>query len=192
MIHSSHRDRKAKAIAEALGEPQHPQLGLVEVGDGHGGNFRHVEFFGGKRQSPTGDHTAGRIDDDKKDEAELSDARLQLADLRGRVFARLSAERLESFDADKIWIEIAGNGKAIPAQNGLRFHHRSPSNGPGANHFGPNIMVIIPADRTSRIYKVTYVEDARAAALTGRPDRRLRNLAWPNGRLELGRLETVS
>ena len=49
--------------------------------------------FGGKRQSPTGDHTAGRIDDDRKDEAELVDARLQLADLRGRVFARLSAER---------------------------------------------------------------------------------------------------
>jgi hypothetical protein len=51
-------------------------------------------LFGGKRQSPTGDHTAGRIDDDRKDEAELFDARLQLADLRGRVFARLSAERL--------------------------------------------------------------------------------------------------
>jgi len=45
----------------------------------------------------------------------LFDARLQLADLRGRVFARLSAEGLESFNADKIWIKIAGNGKAILA-----------------------------------------------------------------------------
>jgi DNA-binding transcriptional MerR regulator len=50
----------------------------------------------------------------------------------------------------------------------------------------------VPPDRTSRIYKVTFVEGARAAALTGRPDRRLRNLAWPNGRLEPGRLEAVS
>ena len=88
-------DIPARVLAKPVErEPQHPQLGLVEVGDGHGGNFRQAESFGGNRQSPTGDHTAGRIDDDRKDEAELFDARLQLADLRGRVFARLSAERL--------------------------------------------------------------------------------------------------
>ena len=39
-------------------------------------------------------HLAGRIDDDGKDKAELVDTRLQLADLRGRVFTGLSAERL--------------------------------------------------------------------------------------------------
>jgi hypothetical protein len=43
-----------------------------------------------------------------------------------------------------------------------------------------------------RAVGITFVEGARAAALTGRPDRRLRNLAWPNGRLEPGRLEAVS
>lgn len=67
---------------------------IVEVGDGHGGNFPQAELFGCKRQSPTGDHAAGRTDNDSKDEVELFDARLQLADLCGRVFARLSAERL--------------------------------------------------------------------------------------------------
>src|SRR5580700_10049024 len=101
-----------------------------------------------KRQSPTGDHAAGRIDDDRKDEAELFDARLQLADLRGRVFARLPAERLERFNADKIWIEIAGNGKATPAQHGLCFHHRSPSNGPGANHLVTSYQQTGPAEFT--------------------------------------------
>jgi hypothetical protein len=67
---------------------------IVEASDGHGGNFPQAELFGCKRQSPTGDHAAARIDDDRKDEAELFDARLQLADRRGRVFARLSTKRL--------------------------------------------------------------------------------------------------
>jgi hypothetical protein len=58
------------------------------------GSSPQAELFGCKRQSPTGDHAAGRTDDDRKDEVELFDARLQLADLRGQVFARLSAERL--------------------------------------------------------------------------------------------------
>ena len=49
---------------------------------------------GTSRKPPTGDDAAGRTDDDCKDEVKLFDARLQLADLRGRVFARLSAERL--------------------------------------------------------------------------------------------------
>ena len=50
---------------------------------------------------------------------------------------------LESFNAGKIWIEIAGNGKAIPARHGLCFHHSSPSKRARAlNHFGPNIMVM--------------------------------------------------
>jgi hypothetical protein len=40
--------------------------------------------------------------------------------------------------------------------------------------------------------KLLSSRGARASALTGRPDRRLRNLAWPNGRLEPGRLEAVS
>jgi hypothetical protein len=85
-------DIPARVLAKPVErEPQHPQFGLVEV---HGGNFRQAESFGCNRQSPTGDHTVGRIDDDRTDEAELFDARLQLADLCGRVFARLSAERL--------------------------------------------------------------------------------------------------
>src|SRR5712672_807176 len=62
-------------------EPQHPQFGLVEVGDGHGGDFSQAEPFGGNSQSPAGDHAAVHVDDDGKHEAELFDARLQLADL---------------------------------------------------------------------------------------------------------------
>ena len=62
-------------------EPQHPQFGLVEVGNGHGGDFSQAEPFGGNSQSPAGDHAAVHVDDDGKDEAELFDARLQLADL---------------------------------------------------------------------------------------------------------------
>jgi hypothetical protein len=58
------------------------------------GTSRKPSFFGCMRQSPTGDHAAARTDDDRKDEAELFDARLQLADRRGRVFARLSTKRL--------------------------------------------------------------------------------------------------
>ena len=50
-------------------------------------------FLAASANPQPADHTASRIDDDRKDEAELFDARLQLADLRGRVFARLSAER---------------------------------------------------------------------------------------------------
>src|SRR6266446_4320391 len=98
-------------------EPQHPQFGLVEVGNGHGGDLGQAEPLGGNSQSPTGNHAAVRVDDDGKDEAELFDARLQLADLGGWVFARLSAERLQRFNADEIWIEIAGYGKAVPAQH---------------------------------------------------------------------------
>jgi hypothetical protein len=66
----------------------------------------------------------------------------ELSDLGIGEFVNPRSLIARSFDADKIWIEIAGNGKAIPAQHGLRFHHRSPPNGPGANHFGPNIMVM--------------------------------------------------
>src|SRR6266851_4405132 len=121
-------------------EPQHPQFGVVEVGNGHGGDFGQAEPFGGNSQSPTGDHAAVHVDDDGKHEAKLFDARLQLADLCGRVFARLSAERLQRFNADEIWIEIAGYGKAVPAQHWLPVHRVSPSKGPGANPFGPNII----------------------------------------------------
>ena len=51
---------------------------------------------------------------------------------------------------------------------------------------------VIPSERTSRIYKVTFGEGAHAAAPTGRADRRLRKLASPNGRLEPGGLEAAS
>jgi hypothetical protein len=61
-----------------------------------------------------------------KDEAEVLDARLQLADLRRRVFARLAAEGLQSLNADEIWIEIAGYGKAVPAGYRLPIHGVSP------------------------------------------------------------------
>jgi hypothetical protein len=37
------------------------------------------------------------------------------------VFARLSAERLQRFNADEIWIEISGYGKAVPPSIGCRF-----------------------------------------------------------------------
>ena len=47
---------------------------------------------------------------------------------------------------------------------------------------------VIPSDRTSRIYKVTFGESAHAGAPTGRADRRLRQLALLNGRLEPGGL----
>src|SRR5260370_20121519 len=36
-------------------EPQHPQFGLVEVGDGHGGGFSQAQPFGGDSPSPTRD-----------------------------------------------------------------------------------------------------------------------------------------
>src|SRR5712671_3740860 len=62
-------------------EPQHSQFGLVEVGNSQGGDFGQAELFGGNDQSPTGDHAAVHVDDDGKDEAELFNARLQLADL---------------------------------------------------------------------------------------------------------------
>ena len=61
-----------------------------------------------------------------KDEAEVLDARLQLADLRRRVFARLAAEGLQSLNADEIWIEIAGHCKAVPAGYRLPIHRVSP------------------------------------------------------------------
>ena len=112
----------------------------------------------------------------------------ELSDLGIGEFVNPRSLIARSFDADKIWIEIAGNGKAIPAQHGLRFHHRSPPNGPGANHLVTSYQQTGPAEFT----KLLSSRGARAAALTGRPDRRLRNLAWPNGRLEPGRLEAVS
>jgi len=49
---------------------------------------------GGKHQAPAGNYAISRIDNDRKHEAELLDALGELADLRGGVFAALSAERL--------------------------------------------------------------------------------------------------
>ena len=50
----------------------------------------------------------------------------------------------------------------------------------------------ISPDRPSRIYKVTFVEGVRVAALRGPHGRWLRNLAGPNGRLEPGHPDPAS
>ena len=57
-------------------ESKHSQIGLVEVGDGHGGNFRQAEPVGCKHQRPARDDAAGRIYKNRKNKTELLDTRL--------------------------------------------------------------------------------------------------------------------
>jgi hypothetical protein len=76
------------------GEPQQSKLRFVEIAYDHRGNLGQSCFSCGKNQPPASDNAGLGVDDDWENKAELLDARLQLADLSGWVFAGLTAKRL--------------------------------------------------------------------------------------------------
>jgi hypothetical protein len=70
---------------------------------------------GGEDQAPPGNHTPGRVDDDRQNEAPFVEAPRQFSDLPGRMFPRLPPEVTEAHHCDKPWVQIARNGIAIRA-----------------------------------------------------------------------------
>src|SRR5262249_16566040 len=76
-----------------------------------------------KNQAPTRHHATKLIDDDRKHEAELLNARLELLDVLERVFARLSSERPQRVDVDQSWMKIARNSIAATAQHWMLSHN---------------------------------------------------------------------
>jgi hypothetical protein len=93
-------------------EPLQPELRLVKIVYNYRGNLQQSHFPRGQNKSPACDHSILGINDDRQNEAELIDTRVQLADLSGWVFAGLTAERLQRGDVSKFRIEIAGYGQS--------------------------------------------------------------------------------
>ena len=81
------------------------------------GNLRRGHLGRSKPPDPTCYHSIRLIDDDRKHEAELLNARLELADVLGRVLAGLSSERPQAVDVDQSWMKIARNSIAVTAQH---------------------------------------------------------------------------
>src|SRR5262249_4993249 len=75
----------AGVFAEPVeGKTKSPKLRLSEARKDHGRNLLQAKLPGSKNQAPTRHHSTRLIDDNREHEAELLDARLELADMAGR------------------------------------------------------------------------------------------------------------
>src|SRR5262245_22077031 len=91
-----------------------PPYGPIKV---MAGNLRRGHLRRSKPPDPTFYHSIRLIDDDRKPEAELLNARLELADVLGRVLVGFSSERPQAVDVDQSWMKIARNSIAVTAQH---------------------------------------------------------------------------
>ena len=103
---------------------------LTEVSQTDGRNHRHAEAAGGFQAPVTGDHLAGRVDQDRADEAEATEAPHDLVDLLVVMGPRIAERRRQLCDGllGDVEIEdregIGERGSSQPALRGLEVGRR--------------------------------------------------------------------
>ena len=101
-------------------QPQHPQLGLGQVGQTDRRHLAEAQLPCGQHQSPARNDPPLGVDQDRQNETEPLEARRELAHLLRRVLAGLPPQGLAARDRDKLGSQITRKRVAISARAAAR------------------------------------------------------------------------